>query len=98
MGENPKRNDSVTVVRHPPTLRRRFADTSPLTTQSAWLQTRGVHSIVQRLRTNPPARNQPAVVFFLLSLTEAWFLTNESKANEFDRRSFAKLELRKSLS
>ena len=63
-------------------------------------QDRGVHSIVRRLRTNPPARNQPAFFFclFLFSLTEAWFLTNELKANEFDRSSFAKLELRKSRS
>ena len=55
---------------------------------------RGVHSIVRRLRTNPPSKNQPAFFFlFLLSPTEACFLTNESKANEFERRSFATLEL-----
>ena len=32
--------------------------------------------------------------FFLLSLTEACFVTNESNANEFDRRSFVTLELK----
>ena len=61
------------------------------------LQGRTQHS--SKVANEPPARNQPAFFFFfLLSLTEAWFLTNESKANEFDRRSFVKLELRKSRS
>ena len=56
---------------------------------------RGVHSIVRRLRTTPPrAKNQPAFFLFMLSPTEACFLRNESKANEFDRRSFATLELK----
>ena len=43
---------------------------------------RGVHSIVRRLRTNPPREINLRFFFFfffLLSLNEAWFLTNESK-------------------
>ena len=61
-------------------------------------QGRTQHS--SKVANEPPARNQPAFFFFFFFffLTEAWFLTNESKANEFDRRSFAKLELRKSRS
>ena len=54
---------------------------------------RGVHSIVRRLRTNPPRKINLRFFLFLRSPYEACFLTNESKANEFDRRSFATLEL-----
>ena len=45
---------------------------------------------------NEPPREKSTFVFFLflLSPTEACFLTNELKANEFDRRSFATLELK----
>ena len=42
-----------------------------------------------------PLEKSTCVFFlFLLSPTEACFLTNESTANEFDRRSFATLELK----
>ena len=56
-------------------------------------QGRTQHS--SKVANEPPSKNQPAFFFFLflLSPTEACFLTNESKANEFDRRSFATLEL-----
>ena len=42
------------------------------------------------------SREKSTCVFFLflLSPTEACFLTNETKANEFDRRSFATLKLK----
>ena len=57
------------------------------------LQGRTQHS--SKVANEPPAKNQPAFFFlFLLSPTEACFLINESKANEFDRRSFATLELK----
>ena len=60
--------------------------------QSAF-QGRTQHS--SKVANEPPSKNQPAFFFlFLLSPTEACFLTKESKANVFDRRSFATLELK----
>ena len=52
------------------------------------MQGRTQHS--SKVANEPLSKNQPAFCFlFLLSPTEACFLTNESKANEFERRSFA---------
>ena len=58
------------------------------------LQGRTQHS--SKVANEPPAKNQPALFFSLFAFShgEACFLTNESKANEFDRRSFATLELK----
>ena len=61
-------------------------------------QGRTQHS--SKVANEPPEKNQPAFCFlFLLSPTEleASFLTNESKANELDRRSFTTFELTRKL-
>ena len=56
-------------------------------------QGRTQHS--SKVANEPPLEKSTCFFFlFLLSPTEACFLTNESKANEFERRSFATLELK----
>ena len=45
-----------------------------------------------KVANEPPSKNQPAF-FFSFCFLPPRFLTNESKANEFDRRYFATLEL-----